>query len=398
MSPMDARRSQTVSTRRLLLRAGTLGAGILGLGALMACGSNSSKAGNSATAMAADGSRPAIAAGNDQYTIDPAQAEVTGGAADPRQGRWLTQATAFMAKPEQQRDVQVALRARASTHPAYCPSASFAPKRIDIAFDPEPQFAPDGTLTRGTIVYRATMQGCSMPVLLTVYVDAAPGTPLHFRVGVPGTTFADPDLQEQAIPQAIAAARPLLPGCGRPVPIDTRLIGASPSASGALAPWSEYWLVAGCGRKVSVKLDFTPDPASNRMVVRADPGASRPLQTDAGGALSTGATADASRPPSTPGQGGGRIVASAIGTSAIPLGGADIPGAKVAGTCLLKLCESAGAAPDGVECLAGLPAREGGKTSCSASRGKVHGQMQVAITEVDRTNGSVKFQCVVRAP
>lgn len=340
--------------------------------------------------------------------IGPSEAPPTEGAgsANPQQNRWLAQATAFVRKPEQQRDLETALRARASTHPAFCPTASFVPKRIDIAFDPEPQFADDGTMRRGTIVYRSTMQGCSVPILLTVYIEAAPGMPLRFRAGVAGTTFADPDLQERAIPQAVAAARPLVPGCARLAPIDTRLIGGSPSASGALVPWSEYWLVSGCDRIVNVKLDFTPDRAANRMLVRADPTASRLMRTGGSAVVSSGAAVDTPvdpaggpPPPSGPAPAGtGSVVASATGTSVIPLGGADIPGAKIAGTCLTKLRDSTPLAPDHVECPIGLAPRPGATTACSASKGPVRGSMRVAVSGLDRAGGTVAFQCVVRKP
>lgn len=319
------------------------------------------------------------------------------GPATPQQQEWLARATAFVSRPEQQRDLQTALRARASTHPHYCPAATFAPKRVDIAFDPAPQFAPDGTMTRGTVVYRATMQGCSEPVLLTVYVDAVPGLPLRFRAGLAGTTFADPDLQERAIPYAVGAARPLLPGCAQVSPIDTRRLGERPDATGSLLPWSEFWLVSGCGRLVSTKLDFTPDRARNLMLVHADASATRMLQTGANVAASTGGRIGGSAgPPAAPTT--ARTVAAATGTSLIPLGGADIPGAKIAGTCLSRLrTMSPATMPDHVECLQGLPPRLGATTVCSAARGQAAGQMTATVTGTDPAANSVQFQCEVRA-
>jgi hypothetical protein len=316
------------------------------------------------------------------------------GAATAHQQEWLAQATAFVERPEQQRDLQTALRARAATHPHYCPAATFAPKRIDIAFDPAPQFASNGTMTRGTVVYRATMQGCAEPVLLTVYLDAAPGIPLRFRAGLAGTTFADPDLQERAIPYAVGAARPLLPGCAQVSPIDTRRLGERPDATGSLQPWSESWLMSGCGKLVSTKLDFTPDHARNAMLVRADASATRMLQTS--GSAPTGSASGA--PTAGPTAAAARTVATATGTSLIPLAGADIPGAKVAGTCLSRLrTVSPATVPDHVECLQGLPPRMGAATLCSASRGTATGQMTATVTKSDPAANSVVFQCEVRA-
>lgn len=253
-------------------------------------------------------------------------------------------------------------------------------------------------MTRGTVVYRATMQGCAIPLLLTVFADAMPGMPLRFRVKVPGTSFADADLQERAVPQALGAARAVLASCAQIMPIDTRLIGNSPGASGTLAPWSEYWLVAGCGRLVSTKLDFTPDHASRRMIVRADPAATR--QLDPATVLSAApasATPSAGQPAATGPS--GKVVATATGTSLIPLGGAEVPGAKVAGTCLFKLREQAPAtAPDGVECLSGLAARVGATSTCTATRGAAKGQLVAAVTSIGQPSGSMIFSCTVRAP
>lgn len=323
--------------------------------------------------------------------------DAVGRKANPRQQEWLTRATAFLARPEQQRDLQAALRARAASHPHYCPAATFAPKRIDIAFDPEPQFTSDGEMTQGTAVYRATMQGCAEPVLLTVYVDAQPGVPLRFRAGLAGTTFADPDLQETAIPYAVRAARPLLPGCTHVAPVDTRRLGERPDASGSLIPWSESWLVAGCGKLVSTKLDFTPDRASNRMLVRVDPSATRLLRTGAA-TVGAGSATSSSGSAAPAAAGTARIVASATGTSLIPLGGAPIPGAKVAGTCLERLRIAAPATmPDHVECLQGLPTSPGSAIMCSASRGQAVGQMTATITKLDAAANTVSFACAVRA-
>ena len=365
---------------------------------LSACSGSHRETNNSTSDTALSSGRAGQSAANSAYTVDPSQGQVTGapGKANPRQQEWLQKASAFVQQPDQQRDLLTAMRARAITHPAFCQAASFEPKLVDIAFDPEPQFAADGSFTQGTIVYRATMRNCAIPVLMTVYIDAAPGTPLRFRSAVPGTTFADPDLQEKrAIPQALAAARPLMAGCARPMPIDTRLIGGSPSASGTLVPWSEYWLVGGCGRLVNVKLDFTPDHANNQMLVRADPTATRLVRS---GLPANDATTAASAAPAVSSPAGGTVVASAIGKSLIPLGGADIPGAKVAGTCLLKLREASPMAPDNAQCVSGLAPRMGATTNCSASKGGIQGSMTVGVTSLDAASNSLTFQCVVRRP
>lgn len=349
------------------------------------------------------GDKAANARGSSQpaATADDAVAApaASGGGTTAQQQQWFAQAQAFMARPEQQRDVLTALRARAMTHPEFCPDATYAPKRIDILFDPVPRFSKDGTMVQGEILQRFTMQGCAMPVLLSVSTVATPGRPLRFIAGLPGTTFADMDLQQQAVPIANNAARALLAGCERLGPIDTRLIGAKPDASGALVPWTEYWLVAGCGRMVNVKVHFTPNAAAKHVDIAADPRESSIFQP---GASSAGHGSAGAAGAASSGQAaapvGDTTLAGATGTSLIPLNGAPIPGAKVAGTCLLKLREAGGAAPDNAECTAPLPASLGATTQCTATRGQIRAPMTVTVTNVDASTNTLAFRCAVTAP
>ena len=371
--------------------------GWLAVTLLAGCNGPAQPSGNVAneTASTTGGVSEAVPLGNSVLNVAAARGTGRAGPPSADRQRQLAQAIAFIRRPEQQRDIDTAFRARASTHPAYCPAATFVPKRVDMADDPAPQFAADGAMTRGTVVYRATMQGCAIPLLLTTYVDAMPGMPLHFRVNVPGTSFADADLQERAIPQALGAARSLLGSCAQVRPIDTRLVGNRPDASGTLVPWSEYWLVAGCGRLVSTKLDFTPDPAANTMNVRADRSATRQLDP-----VAVRSAAPAAGPVAQlgPAGGAGKIVATATATSLIPLGGAGVPGAKAAGTCQFKLHEQAPAtAPDGVECLSTLAAKVGATSLCTATRGAAKGQMIAAVTSIGQPSGSMTLSCTIRA-
>ncbi len=367
-------------------RAGSMAIGLAGRRGLVlvcllsACSDHDAQTGNTVAAM---------------NSVTTSATESTGGSVDPppsgnsmppttasaRQNQWLSQAIAFMARPAQQRDLLTALRARAMTHPGFCPDATFAPKRVNILFDPEPQFDADGTMTRGVIVQTFTMQGCAVPVLLTIQTEAASGAPLRFIAALAGTSFAEPALQTRALPYAVAAARPLAPGCASLAPVDTRLLGGSPDVSGTLVPWTEDWLMAGCGGLISVKVHFTPDVATKQVLIRAD-------ARESTRAKLTGAAPQ----PTT----AGAVVASATGTSLIPPGGADIPGAKVAGTCLYKLRESAPAAPDHVECPSGLPPRPGATLQCSATKGRAQGRMDVAILAVDQAANAVTFSCKVR--
>jgi hypothetical protein len=183
----------------------------------------------------------------------------------------IRQAKAFLARPENDRDMQTALRARAATHPFLCPAVSFVPEQLVVGTNPPPIFDANGTMVKGSLRQRFRAIGCTAKPLLSVFVITAPGMPTRTVAGLMGATIADPQLQNDAIPQAITAARGLIPRCERLLPIDTRFTGVDPVTTGAPpTPWTEYWLVAGCGRYVQTALHFTPDPANARMGIVAN--------------------------------------------------------------------------------------------------------------------------------
>lgn len=183
----------------------------------------------------------------------------------------IRQARTFLARPENDRDMQTALRARASTHPLLCPAVSFVPEQLVVGTTPPPVFDAAGTMTGGSLRQRFRAVGCAAKPVMSVFVITAPGMPVRTMSGLMGTTIADPQLQADTIPRAVAAAQPLLPGCATLVPIDTRFAGVDPVTSGRpLTPWVEYWLIAGCGRYVQSAVHFTPDPSNARMGVVVD--------------------------------------------------------------------------------------------------------------------------------
>lgn len=183
---------------------------------------------------------------------------------------------AFLARQSQDQDMQTALKARASGSPAVCPSAAFVPTETNVGVSPPPSFDASGAMVSGSVRQRFTMIGCKTALTLNVFVVTAPGRPTRTISGLSGTTAGSPDLQTETLPYAIAAAKPLVPGCPQLTVVDTRLNGADPTASGpATTPWSETWLLAGCGRLVSTQLQFMPQPATGHTQVRTDPEGSR---------------------------------------------------------------------------------------------------------------------------
>ena len=176
---------------------------------------------------------------------------------DPR-----PQARAFLARSENDRDMQTALRAKAATMPGLCPSLSFVPTETFVKMPPPPQFDAAGTMTRGSIRQRFAGRGCPMgEPIFNIWVITAPGLPIRTVVSLMGTTRADIDLQEDATPVAVATASRHVPGCPSLSPLDTKLIGFDTSGNDPARPWTEQWLVAGCGKFVSVAVHFRPDPA-----------------------------------------------------------------------------------------------------------------------------------------
>lgn len=88
---------------------------------LAGCNGPSQPTGNTMNASAQASGDPQETAMLGNSVLNVAEAQGTGGAGPPsaeRQGQ-LAQATAFINRPEQQRDIETAFRARASTHPAF---------------------------------------------------------------------------------------------------------------------------------------------------------------------------------------------------------------------------------------------------------------------------------------
>lgn len=85
-------------------------------------------------------------------------------------------------------------------------------------------------------------------------------------------------------------------------------------------------------------------------------------------------------------------------TSMVPQGGAVVPGAKVAGTCMTMLQENTGVKFDSIECLSGLPPRVGASIQCSLQKGARRGAMTVTVTSVDQASQQMNFHCSAGSP
>lgn len=185
---------------------------------------------------------------------------------DPHNGGATAQnltmaARAFIARPEQDASMQSALRAKAAQLGLSCPGNVFQPRDTTLLPAPTPRFDAGGTMRQGLIRQRFAALGCPGPAsILNVWVFAAgDGLPVKIVAGYPGTTRADPQLMRDATPVVLAIAARLAPGCQSLAVIDTHLVAPAP-ADGA-TPWTENWLVGGCGKRIALTVRFFPDPA-----------------------------------------------------------------------------------------------------------------------------------------
>ena len=185
---------------------------------------------------------------------------------DPQNGGATAQnltmaARAFIARPDQDAAMQSALRAKAARLGLSCPGNVFQPGDITLLPAPPPIFDAGGTMRRGLIRQRFAALGCPGPTpSFNVWVFAAgDGTPVETVAGYPGTTRADPQLMLDATPVVLALAARLAPGCQSLTVVDTHLVAPAPSDGST--PWTEDWLVSGCGKRIAMTVRFFPDPA-----------------------------------------------------------------------------------------------------------------------------------------
>ena len=177
-------------------------------------------------------------------------------------------ARAFLARPDQDAAMQSALRAQVAWLGLDCPSISFAAGKTLVLASPPPSFNSTGALTRGLVRQRFNALDCpGRSPEFNVWIFApGGGAPVRTVAGFPGTTRADPLLLKDATPIALMIAGRLAPGCPGLAVSDTHLPATAPAD--LTAPWSEQWLVTGCGKRVALTVNFVPD--AQRGMTRID--------------------------------------------------------------------------------------------------------------------------------
>ena len=170
-------------------------------------------------------------------------------------------ARAFLARPDQDAAMQSALRTKAARLGLDCPGTVFQPGDTKLLHKPPPLFDTDGTMRQGLIRQRFAVLGCPAPTPpFNIWIYAAgDGSPVKTVPGYPGTTRADPQLILDATPTVLGIAARLAPGCRSLAVIDTHLV--APEPTDGTTPWTEDWLVSGCGKRIALTVRFVPDRA-----------------------------------------------------------------------------------------------------------------------------------------
>jgi len=171
----------------------------------------------------------------------------------------------FAMRPENHQGVVKILQAQwFQTVGAACESIKPVDWRVTI-YQPV-RFNPDGTPASGLWKEIVTSEGCGLRKVFNVASIVNQDGSIR-RVGLlPGTTRAEPQLEEDGLAQARAAAVGVLPkDCAQTMIIDTNFV--APEGVPALKtlpgrdpqPWREEWTVKGCDAKAIVTMHFTPD-------------------------------------------------------------------------------------------------------------------------------------------
>ncbi len=117
--------------------------------------------------------------------------------------------------------------------------------------------------------------GCGNDTTFNLFFSAAPGRKLETLMAVPGSTHADPQLQEDTLTYAKLGASVALKTCKAFDVKDTEFLGydsnaaPDPTAPRETRPWHERWIMIGCGHTITVPIRFLPDATGTTIVSSA---------------------------------------------------------------------------------------------------------------------------------
>lgn len=131
-----------------------------------------------------------------------------------------------------------------------------------------------GKLVEGAWLQRIIASGCGTHRQLNILTFAQHDGALRRTALLPGTTIADPLLQQDAIQSALVQAHRLIPpACLQARVFETRFVEfeGTPSSTvhgQVVRPWREDWRVEGCGKRVVVPVHFVPDPTGTTILAK----------------------------------------------------------------------------------------------------------------------------------
>jgi hypothetical protein len=145
-----------------------------------------------------------------------------------------------------------------------CADARFSIEKKFVPYKPV-SFDGTGSIISGAWKQMVEEQGCGASRLLNVMVIAQGPGKLAVVPLLPGTTHADPALQQDGVKYAVAALGTVPggrePNCTVGYVADTQFLGEDePALPGAKGPsWKELWTLQSCTQKMVVPMRFIPD-------------------------------------------------------------------------------------------------------------------------------------------
>jgi hypothetical protein len=135
-------------------------------------------------------------------------------------------------------------------------------------------FATDGFPNAGQWVQTFPVSGCGNDTTFNIYFSATVDEKINTLIAAPGTTRADPILQNDAFRFATIGALLVAKDCKTFLVKNTKFEGFGatklavhdPGPGAQLRPWWETWTMVGCGRTFDVPLDFVPNAKGTQIV------------------------------------------------------------------------------------------------------------------------------------
>lgn len=171
-------------------------------------------------------------------------------------------ASPALAQPATDATAAVLEQARAAIAQSRCPSAA--------AREAAPPVRIVDATVRQASYHRIAIEGCGLRALRNwVFILQQDGARRVMQT-LPGSTVADPLLQQDALRAARMSAQASAPGCQQIVAVTGDFDGpdAEPGVPRRTRPWTETWIMNACGTRYSVPMLFTPTATGTSFTAR----------------------------------------------------------------------------------------------------------------------------------